>query len=222
MGVATPELSLLSNLQRSHKEVDVRVENHLRFEFAKPKAQRRLPAYCRPATHGIINHAPAISVVSHTGESTTTAAQGHNLSLAHGPSAYWATAEKREAYDDAERHDLSDHKRPRRLGSLAERAPKIPQLFWRLGISATSEDIGFDPVDDVDPLGVPRDSGRHHSHREESAADDDDLVDRRPVTRDAFQALEDKVRRHRHSAEHFAEVANRWVGDLESLKRFLH
>ncbi|KAL8013156.1 hypothetical protein Plhal710r2_c040g0139981 [Plasmopara halstedii] len=52
------QLSSLSTLQQSHKKVDVRVERYHRFEFAKLTAQRRLPAYFRPATHGIIHHAP--------------------------------------------------------------------------------------------------------------------------------------------------------------------
>ncbi|KAL7996533.1 hypothetical protein Plhal703r1_c38g0134341 [Plasmopara halstedii] len=82
---------------QSRDEVDVRVERHLRFEFANLKVERRLPAYCLPATCGIIHHAPLSSVVSQTGESTTTAAQGHSMISAQGPSASLATTEKRGA-----------------------------------------------------------------------------------------------------------------------------
>ncbi|KAL7680565.1 hypothetical protein Plhal304r1_c064g0151151 [Plasmopara halstedii] len=68
--------------------------------------------------------------------------------------------------------------RSHRLSSLAEVAPLTPSNSQSWGILATSQDIGFDTVDDDDPLGVPIDSGRHCSHREESATDDDDLVGR--------------------------------------------
>ncbi|KAL7681763.1 hypothetical protein Plhal304r1_c054g0138831 [Plasmopara halstedii] len=59
-------LSSLSNLQQS------------------TKAQRRLPEYCRPATHGAIHHAPTKSAVSHMGGYTTTAAQSYSMSSARG------------------------------------------------------------------------------------------------------------------------------------------
>ncbi|CEG37330.1 Reverse transcriptase, RNA-dependent DNA polymerase [Plasmopara halstedii] len=76
--------------------------------------------------------------------------------------------------------------------------------------------IGSDPGDDVVSLDVPRDNGRHHSHREESVAGGD--VDRRPVTRDALRSLEDEVLRDRSSAERHAEVEFRCADALENLK----
>ncbi|CEG42853.1 uncharacterized protein PHALS_13093 [Plasmopara halstedii] len=199
----------LSTLQQSNKELDVRVERHLRFEFSKFKAQRRLPTYCRPETHVTIHNASASSVVSHEGGSTIAAFHSHCLSSAHGLSASRATVEKSCAHGDARRHDLSDHKRLRRLGSLTEVTSQIPTNSRSLGIPTTSQDIGLNPADDVDPQGISRGSGRHHSHQKEKAADDDDLIDRQAVNRDALRALEDKVRRHRHSAEHLSDVAVR-------------
>ncbi|KAL7684591.1 hypothetical protein Plhal304r1_c035g0109541 [Plasmopara halstedii] len=66
MIAAAPETFLVVLLTAIHKEVSMHVERHLGFELAKLKAQRRLPASCCPSTYGIIHHAPAISVVSHT------------------------------------------------------------------------------------------------------------------------------------------------------------
>ncbi|KAL7683814.1 hypothetical protein Plhal304r1_c039g0116711 [Plasmopara halstedii] len=105
----------LSTLQQSHKEVDVHVERHHRFEFAKLTAQRRLPAYFRPATHGIFHHAPTSRFLT------------------------WI----RRAHDIAKRHYYSDQKCPRRLGSPVEVAPQTPTSSWSLNISATSQDIGL-------------------------------------------------------------------------------
>ncbi|CEG43456.1 uncharacterized protein PHALS_13651 [Plasmopara halstedii] len=166
--------------------------------------------------------APESSVVSCTGERKSTTAQGHSCSSAHGRPASRDTTEKRGAQDDANRHDPSGHKRLRRLGSFAEVTPQPPTSSRSLSSPTTSQDMGLNPVDNNDQQGVLRGSERHHFHQEELKADDDDVVDRRPVIRDALSALEDKVRRHRHSAEHLSEVAYRCAEDLESLEYFAH
>ncbi|CEG41230.1 uncharacterized protein PHALS_11591 [Plasmopara halstedii] len=105
---------------------------------------------------------------------------------------------------------------------FAEVAPQDFTSSRSRGIPATSQDIGFDFVDDVDPQVVPHDSGHHRSRQEELALDNDDLVDRRPVTRDGLRAHADKVRRHRDFAEHHVEVAYRCVEDLKSLDHVVH
>ncbi|CEG36330.1 uncharacterized protein PHALS_02420 [Plasmopara halstedii] len=114
--------------------------------------------------------------------------------------------------------DLSDQKRPRRLGNLAEVVPQTPTSFRSRDIPDTSPDMGSDPGDVVIPLDVSRDSGRHRSHREKSVVGGDDRVDRRPATRDALRALEDEILRDRSSAEDHAEVAYRCADDLDDLK----
>ncbi|CEG48642.1 uncharacterized protein PHALS_06454 [Plasmopara halstedii] len=146
MGSTARKLSSLHNLHLSHKEADVRVERQFRFEFAKPKARRRLPA-------GV--------------------------------------------------------------------APQTPTSFLSRDIPAISPDIGFDPGDDIVQQVVPRDSGRHLSHRDESVAGGDDRVHRRPVTRDALRAREDKVLRNRSSAERHGEVAYRFSDALDDLKNVM-
>ncbi|CEG36436.1 uncharacterized protein PHALS_02983 [Plasmopara halstedii] len=201
--------SSLYNLQLSHKEVAVRVERHLRFEFAKLKARRRLPSDYRSATYRSTPNAPASSV------SATARAQGHCLSSAHGPSSSLVITGKRRASDDAGRPDLSNQKRPRRLGNLAEVASQTFTSFRSRDIPATSPDIGGDDVVQQD---VPRDDGRHRSHGEESVAGGDERVGRRPVTRDALRALEVDVLRDQSSAERHAEVAYRYADALENLK----
>ncbi|KAL7694103.1 hypothetical protein Plhal304r1_c002g0005971 [Plasmopara halstedii] len=119
-------------------------------------------------------------------------AQGHCLSSAHGSSTSLAIAGKRGASDDAGCPDRSNQKRPRRLGKVA---PQLPTSFQSRDIPATSQDIGSDPGDD-DVLS-----------RWRAVAGGDERVDRRPVTGDALQALEDKVLRNWSSAERHAEVA---------------
>ncbi|CEG47184.1 uncharacterized protein PHALS_03833 [Plasmopara halstedii] len=108
---------------------------------------------------------------------------------------------------------LSDKKRPRRLSNLAEVASQTPTSFRSRDISTTSPDIGFDPGDDVVSLDIPRESGRHRSHREESVAGGG-----RPVIRDTLRALEDEVLCDWSSAERHAEVAYRCADALDDLK----
>ncbi|CEG40226.1 uncharacterized protein PHALS_10438 [Plasmopara halstedii] len=118
----------------------------------------------------------------------------------------------------AGRPDLSDQKGPQRLGNLAEVASETPTSFRSRGIPVTSPDFESDPGDDVVAQVVPRDSGRHRSHREESVACGDDRVDRRSVTRDAVRALAGEILRGRSSAERHAEVAYRCADALDDLK----
>ncbi|KAL7678894.1 hypothetical protein Plhal304r1_c090g0171411 [Plasmopara halstedii] len=135
--------------------------------------------------------------------SATARAQGHYLSSAHDPSTSLAIA---GASGDAGHPDFSDQKRLRRLGNLAKVTPQTPTIFRSRDIPATLPDIRFDPGNDVVSLDVPRDSGCHRSHREESVAGSDDRDGRRPVTRDALRSLEDEVIRDRSSAERHAVV----------------
>ncbi|CEG38649.1 uncharacterized protein PHALS_08710 [Plasmopara halstedii] len=168
-------------------------------------------------------HTPTTFVVFHTGEDAITAAQDHYLSSAHGPAALLAIAEKRGVYNDAKHHDpfiKSVHES--RLGSPAEVALQTPTSSQSRGIPATSQDTVFDPGDDVDPQYVPRDSGHHHSRREEAAAGDNDWVERRPVTRDALRALRYEVCRDRDSAERHAGIAYRCAEGQESLEHVVH
>ncbi|CEG49621.1 uncharacterized protein PHALS_07375 [Plasmopara halstedii] len=140
------------------------------------------------------------------------------LELSSWPFYFPAIAGKRGASDDARRPVLSDRKRPRRLGNLAEVAPKTPTSFRSRDIPATSPGIGFDPGDDVVQQDIPRDSRRHRFHQEKSLAGGDDRVDRRPVTHDALRTLENKVFRNRNIAERHAEVAYRCADALDNLK----
>ncbi|CEG40931.1 uncharacterized protein PHALS_11106 [Plasmopara halstedii] len=109
----------------------------------------------------------------------------------------------------AKRSDLSDQKRPRRLGNLVEVASQTPTSFRSLDIPATSPDIRFDPGDDV----VQQDDLR--------VVDVTVLIEKsrwRVVTRDAFRALENEILRDRSSAERHAEVAYRCADALNDLK----
>ncbi|KAL8013469.1 hypothetical protein Plhal710r2_c038g0134251 [Plasmopara halstedii] len=116
------ESGIVAASTRNRSGVDARVERHRRFEFAKPKARSRLPSDCRPATYGMIHHAPASSVISHSGESPNTAA-GLQPEPSLWPFGFLAIDDKCGAYDEADRHDPSHREGPRHRSSLAEVAP---------------------------------------------------------------------------------------------------
>ncbi|GMF57211.1 unnamed protein product [Phytophthora fragariaefolia] len=155
-------LSSMEALRASFSEVDARLERRLRFDYAKLRAKRRLPAgfQSRPRV-GDIHYAPLNPSASPVQKEGVAMARGQTRSVGADPAAPQLIAGKREATDDAVASprgavDLSDQKRPRRQGNPAGGAPQTPMSFPSGGSLATLPDTGNAHGTDVSLEYVPR------------------------------------------------------------------
>ncbi|GMF57393.1 unnamed protein product [Phytophthora fragariaefolia] len=162
-------LSSMEALRASFSEVDARLERRLRFDYAKLRAKRRLPAGLQWLPRlGDIHYAPmSPSSVQTEGFSV---ARGQIRSVGADPAAPQLIAGKREATVDAVASprgavDLSDQKRPRRQGNPAGGAPQTPMSFPSGGSLATLPDTGNAHGIDVSLEFVPRGSGNSPARR---------------------------------------------------------
>ncbi|KAG3094428.1 hypothetical protein PC121_g3048 [Phytophthora cactorum] len=181
-------------LRASFSETDIRRERRLRLDFAKLKARH-----------------PAALATDQCLISTTDLLSPRS------------TGEKRSAPGDAVARcggalvtDVPGHKRQKRLGNPAGGEPRTPTSSVNEGNLVTSQDIGYNPNDDVVPQGVPRDSGAHHARRAEPA-EDEPRLDPRAASHHDVIVLDQRVR----SLSTFVHDAShaRLAEDLEEMHR---
>ena len=118
------------------------------------KARRRLPSDCRPPLHGPVRSVPSNLAPTTQGGTTASAAQGHGVSSAHGPSPPAPTGARRRTATGIAAGSWSREaparKRPRRMGNPASGVSHTPTSSLTEDTPAISPSIGTGhAVDDV-------------------------------------------------------------------------